>query len=248
MSDKRYNISNFEEFEILAKEDGFKAEQCTEHHWKLKGIHNEVNVYPFSKKKTVYISGNNVNGTTVYGSPKSAVKAAFEIAALSYEVRSGNDIKKRKNLSQKKKILYATNKVCHWCKLEMPYKEATVEHLVPLSKGGTNSINNLRLAHQGCNQGRGNKMPTDEEAIKAGVNKQEGCMEKLRLCEFIIRKTTPNGSEEVNCMGVFHKWGSSRVTSDNGNVQWTVAVVEDDEGQVYLINPKKIKFMNKELK
>ena len=38
-------------------------------------------------------------------------------------------------------------------------------------------------------------------------------------------------------MGVFHKWGSSRVTSDNGNVQWTVAVVEDDEGVMHADHP-----------
>lgn len=250
MSDKRYNISSFEDFKNLAKEDGFTTEKCTEHHWKLKGINNEVNVYPFSKKKTVYVSGNNINGTTNYVTTKTCVKAAFEIAALSYEVRSGNDIKKRKNLSKKKKMLYATNKLCHWCKMEMSYKEATVEHLVPLSKGGTNDIKNLRLAHQSCNQDRGNKMPTDEQAIKASLEDQEEAVAKMRVCEFIIRKNEgPNGASiEVNCMGVFHKWGSSRVTSDNGNVQWTVAVVEDDEGQVYLINPKKIKFMDRDKK
>lgn len=37
----------------------------------------------------------------------------------------------------------------------------TIEHRRPLSKGGTNDLDNLALAHRMCNTSRGNRDPTD---------------------------------------------------------------------------------------
>jgi 5-methylcytosine-specific restriction endonuclease McrA len=34
--------------------------------------------------------------------------------------------------------------------------DATLDHVVPRSKGGKNGLENLRLAHKGCNGARGN--------------------------------------------------------------------------------------------
>lgn len=53
------------------------------------------------------------------------------------------------------------NNQCCWCgkpmqnthRLRWDYE--TIEHLNPLSKGGTNKITNLALAHRRCNQDRG---------------------------------------------------------------------------------------------
>ncbi|ARB11536.1 HNH endonuclease [Pectobacterium phage vB_PatM_CB7] len=33
---------------------------------------------------------------------------------------------------------------------------ATLEHIIPVSKGGTDNMDNLALSHQKCNQLRGN--------------------------------------------------------------------------------------------
>jgi 5-methylcytosine-specific restriction endonuclease McrA len=43
----------------------------------------------------------------------------------------------------------------------------TFDHIVPTSKGGTTTPDNLRLAHQRCNKKRGNQMvePFQREAI-----------------------------------------------------------------------------------
>jgi hypothetical protein len=53
--------------------------------------------------------------------------------------------------------------VCH-CKvnpsLKAPHpKSKTIDHIVPLSKGGTHEPRNVQLAHYGCNSRRGTKGP-----------------------------------------------------------------------------------------
>lgn len=34
----------------------------------------------------------------------------------------------------------------------------TLDHIIPVTRGGTNDPSNLRLAHMGCNRSRGNRM------------------------------------------------------------------------------------------
>lgn len=45
---------------------------------------------------------------------------------------------------------------CWWCHKELPLEQLTLDHLIPKSKGGTNSQENLRLACKPCNSKRGN--------------------------------------------------------------------------------------------
>jgi 5-methylcytosine-specific restriction endonuclease McrA len=46
---------------------------------------------------------------------------------------------------------------CEWCGLEFaaPLSEATLDHVVPLARGGTNKRKNLVLACRPCNEQRG---------------------------------------------------------------------------------------------
>lgn len=43
---------------------------------------------------------------------------------------------------------------CYWCKRPLAFKDATVEHLLARSRGGTNKPSNLALACRQCNHGR----------------------------------------------------------------------------------------------
>lgn len=45
---------------------------------------------------------------------------------------------------------------CALCKTYLDIDEATIDHKIPKSKGGTNDIKNLQLAHQVCNKVKGN--------------------------------------------------------------------------------------------
>lgn len=44
---------------------------------------------------------------------------------------------------------------CALCGMPLTFEEATLDHIVPLSKGGTNDISNLQLAHKKCNWEKG---------------------------------------------------------------------------------------------
>lgn len=44
---------------------------------------------------------------------------------------------------------------CHICGERVPYEKATLDHLIPLSKGGEHSYLNVRIAHGPCNSRRG---------------------------------------------------------------------------------------------
>lgn len=48
--------------------------------------------------------------------------------------------------------------VCWLCGQPVPLAEATRDHKVPKSRGGSNAFFNLALAHRACNQLRGNDL------------------------------------------------------------------------------------------
>lgn len=68
----------------------------------------------------------------------------------------------RKFTDYEKKTIYAkANGKCAICGKPVKYKEMTVDHRVPLTKGGTNDLENLQLAHLSCNRAKAD-MLSDE--------------------------------------------------------------------------------------
>lgn len=47
---------------------------------------------------------------------------------------------------------------CWWCQEGLPENKLTIDHLVPKSHKGSNSLENLRLACLPCNNDRGNSL------------------------------------------------------------------------------------------
>ncbi|MEA5505946.1 HNH endonuclease [Halotia wernerae UHCC 0503] len=58
---------------------------------------------------------------------------------------------------------------CFWCDCKLTTETLTIDHYVPLSRGGSNKIKNLRLACFDCNQGRGNALPEEMQQLYAFV-------------------------------------------------------------------------------
>ena len=73
----------------------------------------------------------------------------------------------RKFSDYEKKTIYAkANGKCAICGRPVKFKEMTVDHRVPLTKGGTNDLENLQLAHLSCNRAKAD-MLSDEFACLA---------------------------------------------------------------------------------
>lgn len=59
--------------------------------------------------------------------------------------------------NKKEQLIKRDGPCCCWCKKEFPKDQLTLEHLIPRSLKGSNSLENLKLACQPCNRLRGNR-------------------------------------------------------------------------------------------
>lgn len=52
-------------------------------------------------------------------------------------------------------IIARDKAICHICQRKVAKKDMTLDHLIPLSKGGPHTSRNLAVAHRSCNSRRG---------------------------------------------------------------------------------------------
>ena len=53
--------------------------------------------------------------------------------------------------------------ICHICQLHVRREDASLDHLIPASQGGTSTRDNLALAHRSCNSSRQDKTITKQQ-------------------------------------------------------------------------------------
>ena len=137
----------------LAEAQGVEYIEKPNGHVQLKGP-LLVNYYPNSKSKSAYVAGTKKASKQV--TPEQAVGMCFEapiIQRVKPEKRSKNSRDKRRKM-----IAKGINK-CYWCKEPLTLDTSTVEHIVPLARGGLDNANNRTLACKNCNEARGCNMP-----------------------------------------------------------------------------------------
>lgn len=59
------------------------------------------------------------------------------------------------------KLIEKYGMICYWCQVELSTETLTIDHLIPLSKGGSNKMFNLRLSCYNCNQKKSNYSPEE---------------------------------------------------------------------------------------
>lgn len=88
---------------------------------------------------------------------------------------------KAEKISVKKKYNY----ICEFCKCEN-ILIMTVDHLVPLDRGGTDDIDNLVCACFVCNQLKGNMLPAEFKGyLKALKTLKSLGMFDLNICQIV---------------------------------------------------------------
>ena len=60
-------------------------------------------------------------------------------------------------IRKNKNILFNQYSNCKYCGKELSFREATIDHIKPKSRGGNSNIKNLCLACYPCNQNKGTR-------------------------------------------------------------------------------------------
>ena len=121
-----------------------------------------VNYYPDSRKRTAYVAATKQGRHGV--NAEQALAMAFQAPPVTH-VRA-----KRKSKSSKKGLLRRAVSVggkyrCMWCEELFTPEELTVEHIIPIARGGLDNNNNKGLACKPCNSARGHNMPELKAAV-----------------------------------------------------------------------------------
>jgi 5-methylcytosine-specific restriction endonuclease McrA len=75
---------------------------------------------------------------------------------------------------------------CGICEKNMPKNDRTIDHIIPLAKGGTGDVWNLRIVHLRCNIQKAAKMPDELNFARDGAhpkNKNSGNTDSEATCE-----------------------------------------------------------------
>ena len=146
-----------EQMEREAAKHNLSIRVLNNHHVQIQGGLLLVNYYPNSKNRTAYV-GQTKKGVK-HVTPNQAIQMALTQPALT------NDKAKRKQNRFKwktKRLMKQPN--CCWCDKPMHLDDktdplyATIEHIVPLVRGGLENYNNIKLACKKCNEERGHDM------------------------------------------------------------------------------------------
>lgn len=155
------NYALVAELQKLCDEAGIKLEKM----WGDNGhyqIHGKllVNYYPLSKKRSAYVARTTKGKNDV--TPAQAVAMAMEQPEIAPQHLKAD--RARNSRAIRHKMMKGRETVpCHWCKTPIMLDTSTIEHIVPIDRGGLDNANNRVLACAPCNAARGNNMPELEK-------------------------------------------------------------------------------------
>ena len=138
----------------VAEARGLKVVERGKGHFQVIGGPLLVNWYPFSSKQSAYVAGTTARKTRV--TAEQAVEMAFLPPLIA--ASGQKDDRKGNYRAQRRKMLKFSNK-CHWCGEKLTLDTSTMDHVIPLHRGGLDNANNRVLACESCNSRRGHDMP-----------------------------------------------------------------------------------------
>jgi 5-methylcytosine-specific restriction endonuclease McrA len=151
----------------LAESQGLTVKDCGKGHIQITGGPMLVNYWPDSRKRTCYVGSTREGRNNV--TPEKAVEWA-KVAPVVVTVPTP-----RKDSYRKAKVkMIRRQKTCRWCGCQLSLDgnlcgtmKATLEHIIPLKRGGLDNANNWTLACEACNTKRGHDMPEIQEGSAA---------------------------------------------------------------------------------
>lgn len=115
-----------------AEDLGLQLIECMPWHWQIRGGDNIVNYYP--TKRTIFVNGTK-------GGISGGLDDALKLAR-SAPKKIGEKVERRSSAYYKriKMALLSKDASCHWCNCHLTAKTATVDHRIPLKRGGSGCI------------------------------------------------------------------------------------------------------------
>jgi hypothetical protein len=156
------------ELSELAKEFSLEFSRKSLYHFHLKGVFL-LNIYP--TKKTVYVQGTN--GKASY----STIDELIDLANGESDLEGVEKGKRVSGRARRKALWSSGVRKCFVCDGEFTdFEQTTLEHKVPLSKGGSNRRDNISLSHSTCNSDRGNSL-----SIRLSSSQMENSLAAMRM-------------------------------------------------------------------
>lgn len=153
----------FEAFRLKVEAAGLEAVRHMDWHWQICGGAFTVNYYPTTT--TIYINRTHSSrGHQLRGTWDDAIRAATEVPEKLPSQLRAERMNTGRSARRRRKLL-ARDPHCHWCGRHVEeepasdYEKATLDHVIPLHRGGSNGPDNTVLACGPCNERRANKMP-----------------------------------------------------------------------------------------
>lgn len=147
--------------EQLASKRGLRVVDRGQGHLQIVDGPLLVNYYPMAKRRSAYVAGTT--GRRAGVTPEQAVEMAFIPPPIKGISRI--DDRRGKYRNERRKML-KKSKVCHWCGVELTIDTSTMDHVIPLHRGGLDNANNKVLACEPCNRKRGHNMPELKENLQ----------------------------------------------------------------------------------
>lgn len=133
---------------------------------------------------------------------------------------------KRKNISNKTRfeVFKRDNFTCQYCGKSAPEVVLNVDHIEPVSKGGSNDISNLITSCFECNNGKGNKKLSDKSELEKQHN------------ELILLNERKKQLEQMM------EWKKELINLDNHKVDMLTEYIEETlSTRITEVGKKKLK-------
>lgn len=163
---------DLQHLQVLAQEQGVEVIVRPYGHIQLKG-RLLVNWYPTSKNRTAYVDGCTTS--TKHVTAEQAVRMASTPPEI---VPLGQRDSRRSGYRKIREKLLKKSQVCHWCDAPLTLDTSTLDHVIPLARGGLDHWTNWCLACEECNSSRGHNMP---EILPPTDNERQWAKEAMNL-------------------------------------------------------------------
>jgi len=130
-------------------------------------IYYRNNKESVQKYKRLYLIKNNDKQKAKNKKFRILFPERYRAYANNYTLRKKNAMGNFSNNDIKNKLIKQNNK-CYWCNCKLDNKYQ-IDHIVPLSKGGTNYLENIAITCISCNASKSDKMPDEWERYLKNV-------------------------------------------------------------------------------